>query len=255
MPVNFAVTKRVVGQARIVGVAEATHGTKEFFKVRLCLLQSLVTELGFNVLAIEASYSATQLLNAYVLHGNGDRDAVIAALGLLMWDVEEFVEIVDWLYEYNSASSQADKVQVCGLDSWNSQLGADSVVAYLRCVAADKAPGARQLFRDLRLGSDEGMLRGHEHVQPPALGKIHELLAFLDERRRDLIARSSTAEYEDAVRNATAISHWVAINLTDRLDDEFLPPVPRRAGLNNLARSWYMATPSSIWFSGDRRRR
>jgi erythromycin esterase len=233
--------RAIVGRAQIVGVGDATHGTKEFFDVRLGLLRFLVTEMGFNILALEASYSATEALNTYVLHGEGDRDAVIGGLGLLMWDVEEFVEVVNWLAEYNSASSEADKVRICGLDSWNSQAGATRVVAYLRRVAADEARAAGALFRDLRLGYAEGMLRAHEHLQPSTLRSLHHLLAFFADRRAELIARSSPAEYESAARDAAVVSQWVGINLTDRVEGELLPPVPRRAGLNNLARSWYMA--------------
>ncbi|MFI1716947.1 hypothetical protein [Streptomyces litmocidini] len=50
--------KDVLDGVRVVGLGEATHGTREFFRLKHRLLEFLVTELGFSVLAMEASASA-----------------------------------------------------------------------------------------------------------------------------------------------------------------------------------------------------
>jgi erythromycin esterase len=50
--------KSVLGGVRIVGLGEATHGTREFFQLKHRLLEFLVTEMGFSALAMEASASA-----------------------------------------------------------------------------------------------------------------------------------------------------------------------------------------------------
>lgn len=43
---------------RVVGLGEATHGTREFFTLKHRLFEYLVTSLGYSVLAMEASESA-----------------------------------------------------------------------------------------------------------------------------------------------------------------------------------------------------
>jgi erythromycin esterase len=50
--------KSVLDGVRIVGLGEATHGTREFFQLKHRLLEFLVTEMGFSALAMEASASA-----------------------------------------------------------------------------------------------------------------------------------------------------------------------------------------------------
>src|SRR6478672_10008511 len=54
---------------KIVGLGESTHGVHEFFSVKHRLVEFLVTQLGFNVFALEASYAACQPINDYVVHG------------------------------------------------------------------------------------------------------------------------------------------------------------------------------------------
>ncbi|HXY41772.1 MAG TPA: carboxypeptidase regulatory-like domain-containing protein, partial [Vicinamibacteria bacterium] len=43
--------RAVVGEARVVGLGEATHGTREFFQLKHRLLEFLVERMGFTVLA------------------------------------------------------------------------------------------------------------------------------------------------------------------------------------------------------------
>jgi erythromycin esterase len=56
--VDLQPLKDVLDGVRIVGLGEATHRTREFFQLKHRLLEFLVTEMGFSVLAMEASASA-----------------------------------------------------------------------------------------------------------------------------------------------------------------------------------------------------
>ena len=45
----------IVGNARIVALGEATHGTREFFQLKHRMLEFLVSEMGFTIFGIEAT--------------------------------------------------------------------------------------------------------------------------------------------------------------------------------------------------------
>src|SRR5262245_44123546 len=47
--------KKVVGNARIVALGEATHGTREFFQLKHRMLEFLASEMGFTISSIEAN--------------------------------------------------------------------------------------------------------------------------------------------------------------------------------------------------------
>jgi hypothetical protein len=51
--------KNVLKDVQIVGLGEATHGTKEFFQMKHRMLEFLVKEMGFTVLALEFNYIGT----------------------------------------------------------------------------------------------------------------------------------------------------------------------------------------------------
>src|SRR5216684_6674973 len=63
--------KKIIGNARIVALGEATHGTREFFQLKHRILEFLVAEQGFTVFAIEANWPESLAVDDYVLHGTG----------------------------------------------------------------------------------------------------------------------------------------------------------------------------------------
>lgn len=73
----------IIGTARIVSLGEATHGTREFFKLKHRILEFCVAELGFTMFGIEASFPELLAVNAYVLDGVGN--AADALSGMRYW--------------------------------------------------------------------------------------------------------------------------------------------------------------------------
>ena len=62
----------MIGDARVVALGEATHGTREFFLMKHRVLEFLVKELDFNLFAIEATWPEANRVNEYVHTGEGD---------------------------------------------------------------------------------------------------------------------------------------------------------------------------------------
>src|SRR5436190_12670961 len=58
--------KAAVGDARIVSLGEATHGTREIFQMKHRLIEFLASELGFTIFSIEANMPEAYRLNDYV---------------------------------------------------------------------------------------------------------------------------------------------------------------------------------------------
>src|SRR5262245_19667454 len=63
--------KKMIGNARIVSLGEATHGTREFFQLKHRMLEFLASEMGFTIFSIEANMPEAYRLNDYVLKGEG----------------------------------------------------------------------------------------------------------------------------------------------------------------------------------------
>lgn len=133
---------RVVGGARLVGLGEATHGTREFFQLKHRIVQLLVTELGFTGFAIEAGWAEALAINDYVLGGPGDAAALLAGLGVWPWQTEEVVELIEWIRRYNADPAHAKKVTFHGFDMQRTDEAARRVAAYLAGVDPAAASAA-----------------------------------------------------------------------------------------------------------------
>jgi protein-L-isoaspartate(D-aspartate) O-methyltransferase len=57
-----------IGDARVVLIGEATHGTSEFYKMRARITQRLIESKGFGIVAAEADWPDAAKIDYYVRH-------------------------------------------------------------------------------------------------------------------------------------------------------------------------------------------
>ena len=119
----------IVGDAKVVALGEATHGTSEFFRLKHRLLTALVERSGFRVFAIEANQLVTERINRYVLGGPGDADSVMSVM-FRVWNTEEMRALIEWMREYNRTHAD-DPVEFIGYDMQDPSAPIDSLRAFL----------------------------------------------------------------------------------------------------------------------------
>ncbi|GAB3136995.1 erythromycin esterase family protein [Microbispora hainanensis] len=120
---------------RVVGLGEATHGSREFFLIRHRLLEFLVEELGFTTLAVEASASASRAVDDYVQGGSGDPVEALAGLGFWTLHTAEMLATVEWLRDHNRTAAR--KVRFAGVDPQHPAASLDALRAHLGAAARD----------------------------------------------------------------------------------------------------------------------
>ena len=142
--------KPLIGDARIVSLGEATHGTREFFQLKHRLLEFLATEMGFTIFSIEANMPEAYRLNDYVLNGTGDPAELLRGMYFWTWNTEEVLEMIRWMREFNA--SGRGRVQFTGFDMQTPTVALDIVMQFIRRYdieyvdalreASDRIPGA-----------------------------------------------------------------------------------------------------------------
>lgn len=150
----------MVGDARVVGLGEATHGTREFFTMKHRLVEYLVTRMGFDVFALEASMPHAEAIDTYVLGEPGDAAGLIAGLGFWTWHTEEVRDLVEWLRARNRLGGVAP-VGFAGFDLQSPTGSCLHVLGYLDTVdppAAERARAAYAPFLD-RVPPSAGLSR------------------------------------------------------------------------------------------------
>jgi len=106
--------KKIIGDARVVSLGEATHGTREFFQLKHRMLEFLASEMGFTIFSIEANMPEAYRLNDYVLNGNGDPAQLLKGMYFWTWDTQEVLEMIQWMREFNKSGK--GRVQFTGFD-------------------------------------------------------------------------------------------------------------------------------------------
>jgi len=152
-----------IGDARIVMLGEASHGTHEFYTWRSYITTRLIKEKGFNFIAVEGDWPDCYRLNRFI---KNYRDAGESSKKVLheikrwptwMWANWEIVELAGWLYEYNRLLPLYEKIGFYGLDVYSLWESMESILNYLEKVdpnALKTAQEAYQCFEPYR--KDEG---------------------------------------------------------------------------------------------------
>jgi erythromycin esterase-like protein len=68
------------GNAQVVLLGEATHGTDDFYKWRASISRRLIIEKGFNTIAVEGDWADGEKINRFVHGASGDSTAAVAVL-------------------------------------------------------------------------------------------------------------------------------------------------------------------------------
>ncbi len=150
-PDNYNRLLDSLGNADIVLLGEATHGTHEFYRERSLLTRRLILEKGFNAVAVEADWPDAYRANRYVLGGGETLSAVEALDGFRrfptwMWRNTDVLELIDWLRAHNESRPERDQVGFYGLDLYSFHASVNAVIAYLEGVDPAAAKEARQRY-------------------------------------------------------------------------------------------------------------
>jgi len=140
--------KKMIGNARIVSLGEATHGTREFFQLKHRMLEFLATEMGFTIFSIEANMPEAYQLNDFVLNGKGDPAKLIKGMYFWTWDTQEVLDMVLWMREFNKSGK--GRVQFTGFDMQAPDVAAGIVSDFVASSDADYATSVRNAIDQTR---------------------------------------------------------------------------------------------------------
>ena len=202
--------RSIVGDARVVALGEATHGSREFFLAKHRMLEFLVEEMGFRVLAFEANWSESLAVNDYVLHGTGDPVAALAGLQFWTWNTEEVLAMVEWIRAYNAGRPLGQRVSFYGVDAQYAGGAAVGVSDYLERVSPGEAARVRGWSRPLALHGPMKLFQAITVEQRQALIEgAAALPQRLEEKRAAWSMETSVWDWTIAHQHATTLAQAV----------------------------------------------
>lgn len=192
-----------LADATIVGMGEATHGTREFFQFKHRLVRYMAEELGLRVFAIEAHFSETFEIDRYIRTGEGDAETAVENFAFWTWKVEAVQEMVEWMREFNEGRDPADKIRFYGVDMQSGTTAVNELEPFFESVDED--------FLDTLSDARSSLRRENSHEEIVQFGRefIPKLRNRLQDNEEEYVAATSREEYEIARRHAHVLEQFI----------------------------------------------
>jgi protein-L-isoaspartate(D-aspartate) O-methyltransferase len=200
-----------IGDARVVLLGEASHGTSEFYRMRERISRELITKKGFRFVAIEGDWPDAARVDHYVRHLEYPPSewTAFARFPVWMWRNNEVGAFIDWLRHHNAALKGASRVAFHGLDLYSLYDSIRAVLKYLDQVDPHSAGVARERYGCLTPWQSDPATYGHAALTgayPTCEADVVRVLTDLLHKRRDYAERDGE-RFMDAVQNARLITN------------------------------------------------
>lgn len=214
---------RLAAEASIVGLGEASHGSRELNDVRLSLVKRLVQRHGYRLIAVESSASRWRDIEPLVA---GDVAGVAVDSEEIWIGRRILLELLNWAERWNRAHPR-DRVRIVGVDPQDNRSARERLDAFLeRAYGPEFAAAWSPASAELAAADEQTRVFGNSDVSAPVRQLVFEVHARLAGDAALLGERFGAAAVRDALTTARELVQFA----------DFNSGVP-------LARSrdWYMA--------------
>lgn len=260
-PDGFGPLLEAIGDARLVLIGEASHGTHEFYRTRAELTKALITRKAFTLVAVEADWPDAYRVNRWVrgVSAGPAQDEALADFTRFprwMWRNTDVVEFIEWLRGSNERRPEQERVGFYGLDLYSLHRSIDAVLGYLGKVDPDGAALARERYSCFEMFGEDPQAYGYASTRGISRDCEDEVTSQLVELRRQAMeyasrdGRVAADEYFFAEQNARLVanaetyyramfgSRADAWNVRDRHMMETLVSLLAHAGPHSKAVVW-----------------
>ena len=203
-----------IGDAKVVLIGEATHGTSEFYRMRNRITQALIEERGFSIVSAEADWPDAEHVDEYVrarARKPGREWETFARFPTWMWRNEETLDFLEWMKSYNATIERPERrVGFYGLDLYSLHTSMHEVIKYLEAKDEELAYLAKERYRTLLSFQQDPVDYGRAALRDrytTSESDVVRMLSDLLARRLELIGRSEDERaFFDAERNAAVVA-------------------------------------------------
>ncbi len=201
-----------IGDARVVLLGEATHGTSEFYRMRARITRELIMKRRFTMVAIEGDWPDTARVDRWVRHLEIPSVAwkAFTRFPTWMWRNVEVENFIDWLRHYNGAVEDRDhRVGFHGLDLYSLYTSIAEVLRYLDEIDPDAARVARARYGSLTPWQGDPaaygravLTQGYRSCEAEVVAMLRHLL----DQRLEYMRRDGD-RFLDALQNARVVAN------------------------------------------------
>jgi protein-L-isoaspartate(D-aspartate) O-methyltransferase len=200
-----------IGDARVVMLGEASHGSSEFYRMRERISRELILTKGFDFIAIEGDWPDAGRIDHYVRHREyaPSEWTAFARFPTWMWRNHDVSTFVVWLRSHNSNLKPSDRVVFHGLDLYSLYDSIRFVLEYLDRVDPASAKVARERYGCLTPWQADPATYGRAALngtyptcEDNVIGALKDLMG-----KQQAYAGHDGERFLDAVQNARLVAN------------------------------------------------
>lgn len=234
-----------LGNSRIVGLGEATHGTKEFFQLKHRIFRYLVENHNYKIFGFESDLGESIYFDRYVCSGQGDINVLMnTIMHFWTWRTEEVKDLLEWMRTYNEGKTEEEKIHFIGLDCQFMTYQPALLLDYFNRVKPefiDEIEPTLNMISAMNNTSLASVLDYYTNMDVSRKQEISDsldtVLTKLDEIESELISKSSHFEYRYIRR---------LVRNMQQVNDVIFASTHNNTGVNY--RDKYMAE-NAVWLS------
>ncbi|PWK50796.1 erythromycin esterase family protein [Pleionea mediterranea] len=144
----------IIGDAKIIGLGENSHGSATIYQYKLQLVKYLVKHKNVRVFALEMPLVEADDINDYVLSRSNSSVDVVSKLSYPSWQTEEMLSIIDWIKQYNKTAQQF--VEFRGFDMQNGMSALNAIYPFLKANNKELSVKLLTLKQDIKTAEQKG---------------------------------------------------------------------------------------------------
>jgi erythromycin esterase-like protein len=197
------------GDARVVLLGEASHGTSEFYRARAAISKRLIERHGFTIVAVEADWPDAATVDRYVRHREPreGEQAAFERFPTWMWRNREVDSFIRWMRAHNQRRDYEQMAGFYGLDLYNLSASMHAVVDFLEQEDPEAAKIAKERYGCLEPWRDNpaaygrmAIFEGYARCEVPVMQMMRDLM-----RRNFDCLSEECDEWLDAAANARLV--------------------------------------------------
>lgn len=194
-----------IGDASIVLMGEATHGTQEFYQTRMELSKILIEEKGFQAISIEGDWTSAFAINQYIQNFDGYKTPEAALHDFTrfpkwMWRNALMPDFLQWLRNYNDNLKDASqKIGFYGLDLYCLNDSIKAVIDYLQIHDPEAAKRASKRYACFDHANVDAQTYGYlvdARIKRACIREASEQLIEMQHKAFPILEKSISSENE-----------------------------------------------------------
>lgn len=206
---DLLILNKLIGNSKIVGLGESTHGSSEIYQLKYRISEYLITHKNFNIFSLEANMPESFLMNQYIQEKKGDPRSILKGMYFWLWQTEETLRFVEWLKKYNE--NYNSKVFFEGFDMQYAKGAVDQI---RKVYQENNFP--EQEINNLEIALKENN-RGFRTYSKKGQKAISEYLLLLKQKAASIKNQEEKVRF---LQNVDIIRQYIQLNFIRR--DKFM---------------------------------